>query len=246
MPIPTLVVAVALCCATAPVLLQAQTGQQLFASNCAGCHGLDGKGGEHAPDIAASVEAKSLSNARLTQIVHDGVPASGMPAFRSLLQPGRIDAVVSYVRSLQSKQNSLSSTGDAEKGRTLFRRAQCIECHGTDGQGGQIGADLSGYGRLHSADELRQQILAHNRDRRRGITRVVTRQGKVYAGIIRNEDNFSLQLETLAGDFLFVAKPDLRTVETKPPAGLASGNNALLAPQDLDNMMTYLLQTPED
>jgi cytochrome c oxidase cbb3-type subunit 3 len=39
--------------------LQAQPpGAAIFASNCAGCHGADGRGGEHAPNIATTPEVQ--------------------------------------------------------------------------------------------------------------------------------------------------------------------------------------------
>src|SRR6516162_8159489 len=43
--------------------------QQAFAANCAGCHGLDGKGGERAPDIVARPDIRRLSDAQLLQIL---------------------------------------------------------------------------------------------------------------------------------------------------------------------------------
>src|SRR5258708_35877135 len=38
-------------------------GRQLFENRCAGCHGLDGLGGEPAPDIATRAAAQRLSRA---------------------------------------------------------------------------------------------------------------------------------------------------------------------------------------
>src|ERR1700722_512604 len=59
-------------------------GQRTFTSTCAGCHGLDGRGGERAPNITGSAKLGRLSDANLAAIVANGVPGTGMPAFRSL------------------------------------------------------------------------------------------------------------------------------------------------------------------
>src|SRR5690348_1339407 len=45
-----------------------------FATRCAPCHGLDGRGGEHAPSIVNSPAAQSRSNEALNQIIRSGIP----------------------------------------------------------------------------------------------------------------------------------------------------------------------------
>src|SRR5580704_13338015 len=59
-------------------------GQLTFAASCAGCHGLDGKGSEKAPNIAGNVKVQHLTDAQLSDIISNGVPGTGMPPFRSL------------------------------------------------------------------------------------------------------------------------------------------------------------------
>src|SRR5205085_2435064 len=81
-------------------------------------------------------------------------------------------------------------------------------------------------------DELRRQITGHNEAGRRQWTRIVTRNGKEYLGIVRNEDNFSLQLQILDGDFLFWQKTDLVVIAPNNPASL-NGKN-------LDDLIAYL------
>jgi cytochrome c553 len=40
-------------------------GAAIFAANCAGCHGADGRGGEHAPNIATAPEVQHLMDREL-------------------------------------------------------------------------------------------------------------------------------------------------------------------------------------
>jgi cytochrome c oxidase cbb3-type subunit 3 len=231
--------------AVAPISLLGQTGQQLFESTCAGCHGLDGKGGEHAPNIVTSSKVRNLPDSALNHIVQDGIPASGMPAFGSVFNPSQIGGLVSYLRILQGTQKPARIFGDAEAGRTLFEeKARCAKCHNINGKGGFLASDLSGYGKTHAPDEVHQQILNHNGDEHRAITRVVTRQGRVYEGLLRNEDNFSIQLQTFNGDFLFVRRIDLTVVEHKELSILLANDGVKLDADNLDNLISYLSRTP--
>ena len=59
-------------------------GKSIFEGKCATCHGLDGLGGEHAPDIVRRSEAKTLSDEQLVNLIHDGIPEEGMPGFPSM------------------------------------------------------------------------------------------------------------------------------------------------------------------
>src|SRR5260370_31155558 len=54
-------------------------GKQTFVSSCAGCHGLDARGDERAPNIAKKPKPQQLSHARLVHIIQNGIPGTGMP-----------------------------------------------------------------------------------------------------------------------------------------------------------------------
>src|SRR5690348_9000393 len=47
-------------------------GQQIFAANCAACHGLDGSGTHRAPNIGAGAKIQRLPSAEVLRIVSDG------------------------------------------------------------------------------------------------------------------------------------------------------------------------------
>src|SRR5271156_878617 len=90
-------------------------GAAVFTSNCATCHGADGRGGEHAPNIATSPEVQHLDDRDLAGIVRNGIPGAGMPAFSSL--PGQqVDEVVSYLRILQGREDIVKLPGDPTRG----------------------------------------------------------------------------------------------------------------------------------
>jgi len=218
-------------------------GARIFASTCAGCHGLDGRGGERAPDIVGKRDVQASSNAALAGIIRDGVPGTGMPSFRSL-GTLKIEALVQRLRVLQGRDRSVGLSGSPEAGKILFfGKASCSQCHVIDGKGGFLGSDLSGYAQAKSTEQVRAAITNPNENESERSAKVVatTQGGKTFTGIARNEDNFSLQLQTLDGAFHFFDKSQLRSVEHRPESLMPSDYGSKLSGQELDNLVSYLV-----
>lgn len=221
----------------------AHNGQQTFATICANCHGLDGRGGERGPDIAVRPDVRQLSDAALTQIIRAGVPGTGMPGFRTLGDAG-IQAVVRYLRDLQGRGATPAVPGSPEAGKTLFfGKAACSDCHMVNGAGGYAASDLSNYGDTVSALHIREAITNPNQnlDRRSKTVVVTTLDGHTLTGIARNEDNFSLQLQTIDGAFHFFEKSNLQRIEHRPESLMPSDYASRLQPRELDDLVSYLM-----
>jgi cytochrome c oxidase cbb3-type subunit 2 len=56
-----------------------QAGAELFAQNCAACHGVHGEG-----NIGPELEPESYDDGDLFQIIYNGITENGMPAFSAL------------------------------------------------------------------------------------------------------------------------------------------------------------------
>lgn len=220
-----------------------QNGVRIFSTTCAACHGLDGRGGEHAPNIATDVVIQRKTDTQLTEIIRKGIPAAGMPAFGKLLDENQMRAVLNYLRILQKDSDTSTVIGDAEQGYAIFfGMGRCSECHMMNGRGGFLGADLSGYGEAHSAATIRQWILDPNKnsDVRHGAVTVVTRRGRRYRGIVRNEDNFSLQMQSPDGSFKLLDKSDLRRVERESESIMPADYRKRLTEAQLNNLVAFL------
>jgi cytochrome c oxidase cbb3-type subunit III len=218
-------------------------GKQIFASTCAGCHGLDGRGGERAPNIAERTNVQRLSDAQITHIIENGIPATGMPAFPSL-ESSDIKAVVTYLRTLQGTKQTVKLAGDPVRGETIFfGKAGCSGCHMIAGKGGFIASDLSGYAGTHATEQIRSAIAspaAGSNGQARLVT-ATTRSGEKFVGRIRNEDNFSLQLQALDGTFYFVAKSDIEGLEYGSQTLMPSDYGSTLSPDELKDVVSYLM-----
>jgi cytochrome c oxidase cbb3-type subunit 3 len=218
-------------------------GQQIFASNCVGCHGLDGTGSQRAPNIVSNPQVQKLSAEETFRIVSDGVPGTGMPSFKSL-GPTAIRSTVAYVRSLQGKNSVATLPGNPKQGDALFfGAAGCGNCHMAGGRGGFIAPDLSTYGQTHSADVIRAAIVdPAARDHAEGIVTVVTENGQRQQGLVRNEDNFSLQLQSEDGAFHFLSKAELKSIERSRTPLMPSDYGTKLTSEQLNDLASYLLK----
>lgn len=216
-------------------------GEEIFASSCAGCHGLDGRGGERAPSIATNPAVQQFSDADLMRIIQQGISGTGMPPFRSLQTP-EVEAVVAYLRALQGTGNALTLPGNPERGKTLFfGTAGCSSCHMVNGVGGFIASDLSQFAGTHSVEQTRNAITNPIADRQSRTAVAISRSGEKYSGRVRNEDNFSLQLQTLDGAFHFLLKSDLDRIEYASQPLMPSNYSSSLKPDELNDLISYLM-----
>ncbi len=86
-------------------------GAQLFASNCAQCHGKNGTGGGGAPTLNSSQFLKATTDDQARMLVSSGVPGSAMSAWSldngGTLTDEQIRGVVTYLRSLEPNAPSI-------------------------------------------------------------------------------------------------------------------------------------------
>ncbi len=145
----------------------------LYGQNCAGCHGVGGKGGV-AVALANPVFLAIADDTVIRRIASNGVPGTPMPAFAQsaggMLTERQIDALVRGIRSW-AKPNALRDTtpppyaapapGDAQRGADAYR-TYCFSCHGADGRGGSKASSIvdGSYLTLVSDQQLRTIVIA--------------------------------------------------------------------------------------
>jgi ubiquinol-cytochrome c reductase cytochrome c subunit len=114
---------------SAPAVLgaDAQAGSSIYASNCAPCHGPQGKGGI-GPTLAAAAFPSLVS----TKV---RVGGGGMPAFGGKLAPADIDNVALYVA--QKLADPAAGKASVTGGGGVYR-LYCAGCHGGSARGGAL------------------------------------------------------------------------------------------------------------
>jgi cytochrome c oxidase cbb3-type subunit III len=224
-----------------------QGAQQIFATTCSACHGLDGLGSERAPNIITNPQVQKLSAREMFDVISGGVPETGMPGFERLGKAA-ITSLVAYIKGMQGQNQSTPLPGDPKSGEALFfGSAQCSNCHMAAGRGGFIGPDLSAYGQTHARDQIKAAIV--NPAARESVKPMITAiaaNGERYQGIIRNEDNFSLQLQSEDGAFHFLSKSDLKTIERGQVSIMPSDYSSRLSADQINNLVSYLLSLPSN
>lgn len=216
-------------------------GKGVFEVKCATCHGLDGLGGEHAPDIIRRPDVKAFSDGAWLKLIHEGIPEEGMPGFPSL---GGEDthALVAYLRFLQGKSAGSSVPGDPARGRDLFfGKAGCSACHQIGSRGQFVVGDLGGFARDHSEGEIRDAILRPAGAPQETVT-AVARDGGRFSGMIRNEDNASLQLQDGEGRFYLLMKSSLVSVQRKIGDPMPVDYGQRLSSAELDDLVGYIFR----
>jgi cytochrome c oxidase cbb3-type subunit III len=213
-----------------------------FAARCAACHGLDGRGGEHAPAIVDTPAARTRSDEALARIIRSGIPDKGMPSFHFLANP-QIEEIISYIRVLRGGGGAVNLKGDPAAGSKLFfGEARCSDCHMINGKGGFLGSDLSEFGRTNSAGDIREMIVEPNKvlDPRGQLVRIVTHSGQHFSGLVRNEDNFSIALLSEDGAFHLLMKSEIAQIAREPRSIMPDDYGKRLSAAQLDDLASFL------
>ena len=218
-------------------------GERTFRTTCAGCHGLDGQGSGKAPNIATSPKVKRLSDAQLANLITNGIPGTSMPAFHTLAA-AQVRAVVGFLRALEGRSSARSVSGDARHGRDIFfGKGECSNCHAISGRGGFLGPDLTIYTANASADDMLRVLTTPPSVSNAGYRQaaVTTREGERVEGVVRNEDNFSVQLQSVDGSFHFFQKDDLQNVEYRNQPMMPVDYGKRLSSSELADLISYLI-----
>jgi mono/diheme cytochrome c family protein len=230
-----------------------ERGGKVFATYCAGCHGIAGKGGPGAPDLIRSVLVLDDEKGILiAPVIREGRPDKGMPKLP--LTEAQIADIVAWlhVRTYSAGHRGTYTygnvvTGDAHKGEEYFNGAgKCSTCHSVTG-------DLAGIGKKYDAFSLQSRWLQPRGRSRRGrgapsapkaaITVTVTLpDGKTFSGKLDHIDDFNVSLQDSSGQFhSFTRNGDTPKVEVDDP--LKAHNDLLREYTDADihNITAYLV-----
>lgn len=140
--------------------ISTEAGSELFAQNCAACHGPFGEGGPNPTrpgDIIAPISSaeylKTRDDTTLRAVIRQGQPNFGMSpfstAFGGPLDDDEIDSIVAFLRAWEAAPPvelppELAPPQTATSGAEIYAGI-CVQCHGPKGEGG-IGPSLRDAG----------------------------------------------------------------------------------------------------
>ena len=148
--------------------------ETLFAENCSGCHGAEGRGGA-AIALADPVYLAIVDDVAIRKVIAGGVRGTAMPAFAEssggMLTDKQIDVITTQIRARWGQRADLNavnmpayapkSPGNASQGEAAYK-TYCESCHGPGGRGGPKGSAITddSFLALVSDQELRTIVIA--------------------------------------------------------------------------------------
>lgn len=147
-------------------------GLQVYATECAACHGANGEGTTLAPALNTSDLRAQKAADELTRIVENGVPGTLMAGWQRTLTAEQIASVVMLIERwpeldaagvvlpvLETQPLDMSPETIAY-GERLFSLT-CAQCHGAEGYGTRLAPALNNQTFLsQTTDAAIQQIIA--------------------------------------------------------------------------------------
>jgi cytochrome c oxidase cbb3-type subunit 3/ubiquinol-cytochrome c reductase cytochrome c subunit len=127
----------------------------LYAQNCAGCHGAQGRGGASIA-LANPVYMAIVDKSTLRSIVANGVRGTSMPALAQpaggMLTGQQIEVITTGIFSRWGRKQVLDGAsppsyaanvaGNVDRGQLAFG-TYCASCHGSEGGGTQKGSAIT-------------------------------------------------------------------------------------------------------
>jgi mono/diheme cytochrome c family protein len=127
----------------------------LYAQNCAGCHGAQGRGGASIA-LANPVYLAIVDETAMRNVVASGVRGTSMPAFAQpaggMLTEQQIEAITTGIFSRWGRKQVLDGanppsyaakgTGNVDHGQLVFG-TYCASCHGSEGGGTPKGSAIT-------------------------------------------------------------------------------------------------------
>jgi len=154
---------------------------QLYAENCSGCHGADGRLGAARP-LNDPLYLALVNDETLRQVIAQGMPNTAMPPFAQQqggnLTNEQIKLVVQGIRSLWAQSGQLQGSalppyetgktarsGDVTRGSLVYQ-AYCAQCHEPDGRSRPKGGSIldQNYLALVSDQSLRTTVIVGRSD----------------------------------------------------------------------------------
>ncbi len=134
-------------------------GKEIYMNRCWFCHGLEGKGDGPVADylnprprdftsgmykLRTTKDAEAPLDDDLFRTVTKGMPGTAMQGFEGVLNQGELWQVISFIKAFDKERFTsppekaeLGSEmrGSVEKGKGVYQKTRCWECHGQEGRG---------------------------------------------------------------------------------------------------------------
>jgi cytochrome c oxidase cbb3-type subunit 3 len=224
-----------------------QEGHEIYNRTCTQCHGVNGTVGVRGPALAGGRSYVRETDASMFDAIHLGIAGTGMPP--SGLPVTDVWKIVVYIRSLRASASDAFVPGDAVHGEQIFwGPGGCNSCHTIGGHGGILGPDLSNIGGERTLLEIRDALIRSRRPISQGYqpVDVLTTDGRHITGVLKNENNFSLQILDSKERLQLFTRDELRQIDYKNSSLMPANYDKQLRPDELQDLLSFLSRQTRD
>ncbi len=136
--------------------------------------------------------------------------------------------------------------GDAARGHRVFlsQKAACTTCHAMAYAGGRIGPDLTRIGSIRTPADLLEAIVLPNASFVRSYepVLVLTTKGTVVSGIPQDLGPDEVAVQTSATVCEVIPREQVESIERGAVSLMPSGYDTLLTPQELADLVAFLVR----
>jgi putative heme-binding domain-containing protein len=146
--------------------------------------------------------------------------------------------------AVQHFQPALSLKGASARGRDIFL-ARCAACHQRDGVMQSIGPALASA-RIYGKERVLTAILEPNNEVRQDyVTYVIeTAEGEPLIGLLRDETPATITLQQLKEQALVLPRANIQHLQPQPWSLMPEGLEQGLTPQDMADLLEYIITAP--
>ena len=195
--------------------------------------------------MAALTKSPGLANVTVGQLQRivagynaGAVAAAGEPLIK------RLNADLESQRARLSELAAQLDGGDVIHGKNLFtiKKTSCIACHTVQGQGAQIGPDLTKVGQIRSRMDILESILFPSASFVRGFesVTVTTTAGLEVTGILSRETPEAIYLKTTQREEVRVPRQDIDELAPSKLSIMPTGLDKVLTVAELRDVVAYL------
>ena len=142
------------------------------------------------------------------------------------------------------RQAAMNDGGDAKRGKTVYlsASAKCTICHKVQGQGGDVGPDLSQIGGKFDRTHLIESILDPSAEILQGYhaTVIETKAGRTVTGIVKSETAKAVTLLDAEAKSITIAPSDIASRTLSKVSLMPEGLADALKPGEFADLIAYL------
>ena len=147
--------------------------------------------------------------------------------------------------SVVKPKEILALQGDVSRGREMFFKSassQCRNCHRIQGEGQEIGPDLSQIGKKYDRAQLLESILQPSRkiDAAFQTYLVETNRGSVYSGLLIKNGDQEVALKDAQGKVIAIPKKQIEILAPQPQSLMPELLTRDMTAQELADLLEFL------